>query len=181
MLGWTRKAPRQVIDGQPSRGAKDLGPEAKDFVKNAVIEADPAERNVEVVRSLIDAWNRREAGIDAYHDDAEWDFTRSRFGEIRHRWKGVEGMREVFASVLSMWSELRVEAERIVAKGDDVLVLARHYGRRPSSGLEISDGGAYLITMRDGRVAKFVFYPEKDEALESLGLTPAGDAVSRGS
>jgi ketosteroid isomerase-like protein len=158
-----------------------LGSEAKDFIKSAVIEPDLAERNVEVVRSLIDAWNRREAGIDAYHADAEWDFTRSRFGEIRHSWKGVEGMREVFASVLSMWSELRVEAERIVANGDDVLVLARHYGRRPSSGLEISDTGSYLITMRDGKVAKFVFYPEKDEALEALGLGAEGEAVSLGS
>jgi ketosteroid isomerase-like protein len=158
-----------------------LGSETKDFVKNTVIEPDLAERNVEVVRSLIDAWNRREAGIDAYHEDAEWDFTRSRFGEIRHSWKGVEGMREVFASVLSMWSELRVEAERIVANGDDVLVLARHYGRRPSSGLEISDTGSYLITMRDGKVAKFVFYPEEDEAVEALGLSHDVETLSLGS
>ena len=155
-----------------------MGSEAKDFVKSAVIEPDAAERNVDVARSLIDGWNRRDAGIDAYHDDAEWDFTRSRFGEIRHSWKGVAGMREVFASVLSMWTELRVEAERIVANGDDVLVFARHYGRRPSSGLEISDTGSYLITIRDGKVAKFVFYPEKDEALEALGLSPAGETFS---
>jgi ketosteroid isomerase-like protein len=154
-----------------------LGPEPQDFVKNAVIDSDPTEQNVEVVRSLIDAWNRRDAGIDAYHEDAEWDFTRSRFGEIRHSWKGVDGMREVFTSVLSAWSELRVEAERIVASGDDVVVLARHYGRRPSSGLEISDGGAYLITLRDGRVARFVFYPEKDEALEAVGLASDGEVL----
>lgn len=154
-----------------------MGPEPQDFVKNAVIDSDPTEHNVEVVRSLIDAWNRRDAGIDAYHEDAEWDFTRSRFGEIRHSWKGVDGMREVFTSVLAAWSELRVEAERIVANGDDVVVLARHYGRRPSSGLEISDGGAYLITLRDGRVARFVFYPEKDEALEAVGLASDGEVL----
>jgi ketosteroid isomerase-like protein len=144
------------------------------------MDSDPTEHNVELVRSLIDAWNRRDAGIDAYHDDAEWDFTRSRFGEIRHSWKGVDGMREVFASVLAAWSELRIEAERIVANGDDVVVLARHYGRRPSSGLEISDGGAYLITMRDGKVARFVFYPEKHEALEAVGLASDGEVLQPG-
>jgi ketosteroid isomerase-like protein len=157
-----------------------LGSAQQDFVKSAVIERDPTERNVEVVRSLIDSWNRREAGIDAYHEDAEWDFTRSRFGEIRHRWKGIDGMREVFSSVLSMWSELRVEAERILATGNDVLVLARHYGRRPSSGLEISDGAAYLITLRGGRVARFVFYPDKGEALDAVGLSPDGAVLQPG-
>ena len=158
-----------MIVGLPSRGAKELGSETKDFVKSGATP-EVTEQNVEIVRSLIDAWNRRDAGVDAYHEDAEWDFSRSRFGEIRHSWKGVEGMREVFATVLSAWSELRVEPERILAAGDEVVVLARHYGRR-SGGLEISDGGAYAITMRDGKVAKFTFYPDKDEALEAVGLS----------
>jgi ketosteroid isomerase-like protein len=141
----------------------------KDFVKSGAVAGRASVQNVEIVRSLIDAWNRRDPGIDVYHEDAEWDFTRSRFGEIRHRWKGVEGMREVFAKVLSAWSELRVEPERILDAGDEVVVIARHYGRRPSSGLEISDGGAYVIAMRDGKVAKFTFYPDKHEALEATG------------
>ena len=143
----------------------------KDFVKSEVVPTAETEKNIHIVRSLIDAWNRRDAGVDAYHEDAEWDFSRSRFGEIRHSWKGVEGMREVFTTVLSAWSELRVEAERILGTGDEVVVLARHYGRRPSSGLEISDGGAYVIAMRDGKVAKFTFFPDKDEALEAVGLS----------
>jgi ketosteroid isomerase-like protein len=142
----------------------------KDLIKSAPETAEETEKNVEVVRSLIDAWNRRDAGVDAYHEDAEWDFSRSRFGEIRHSWRGIEGMREVLSTVLAAWSELRVEAERIVGVGDEVVVFARHCGRRPNSGLEISDGGAYVIAMREGKVAKFTFYPDKDEALESVGL-----------
>jgi ketosteroid isomerase-like protein len=161
-----------VIVGSPSRVDKELRPGIKDFVKGEAVADDLDEKNVEIVRSLIDAWNRRDAGVDAYHEDAEWDFSRSRFGEIRHSWKGADGMREVFASVLSAWSELRVEPEQVLGAGDQVVVLARHYGRRPSSGLEISDGGAYVIAMRDGKVAKFTFYPDKDEALESVGLSP---------
>jgi ketosteroid isomerase-like protein len=142
----------------------------KDFVKNGT-QTDMSKSNVEIVRSLIDAWNRREPGLDAYHDDAEWDFTRSRFGEIRHRWTGVDGMREVFGKVLAAWAELRVEPEQILDAGDEVVVVARHIGRRPDSGLEISDGGAYVIAMRDGKVSKFTFYPDKDEALESTGVS----------
>jgi ketosteroid isomerase-like protein len=128
------------------------------------------QRNVEIVRTLIGAWNQRDAGLDAYHEDAEWDFTRSRFGEIRNRWTGVEGMREAFGTVLSNWSELRIVPEQIIDAGDEVVVVARHYGRKSSSGLEISDGGAYVIGMRDGKVAKFTFFPDKNEALESVGL-----------
>src|SRR5688572_30750594 len=106
-----------------------MAQEAKDFVKP---ESDAVQVNVAVVRSLIEAWNRRDPGADAYHEDAEWDFSRSRFGEIRHSWKGVDGMRTVFAKVLDSWSELRVEPERIVPAGDEVVVIARHCGRRPS-------------------------------------------------
>ena len=86
--------------------------------------------------------------------------------------RGVDGMREVFATVLSTpgaSSASRRSASS--ASGIEVVVLARHYGRRPSSGLEISDGGAYVIAMRDGKVAKFTFYPDKDEALEAVGLS----------
>jgi ketosteroid isomerase-like protein len=168
-----------VIIREASRVAKESGPGIKDFVKTR-LPSEATDQNIAVVRSLIDAWNRREAGIDAYHEDAEWDFTRSRFGEIRHSWKGVDGMREVFATVLTAWSELRVEAERIIQVGAEVVVIARHYGRRPSTGLEISDGGAYVIAMDDGKVAKFTFYPDKEEALESVGLGTTRDSVARG-
>jgi ketosteroid isomerase-like protein len=154
----------------PSSGAKELAREVKDFIKSEERPVDAPQTNADIVRSLIDAWNRRDPGVHAYHDDAEWDFTRSRFGEIRHSWKGVDGMREVFGKVLSAWTELRVEPERIVEVDDDVLVVARHFGRRPTSGIEISDGGAYVIGMRDGKVSKFTFYPDPDEAFAAVGL-----------
>jgi ketosteroid isomerase-like protein len=111
------------------------------------------------------------------NEDAEWDFTRSRYGEIRHSWKGVKGMRDVFTTVLAAWSELRVEVDQILEAGDEVVVIARHYARRPASGLEVSDGVAYVIAMRDGKVAKVTFYPDKDEALEAAGLA-SGDPAS---
>ena len=144
----------------------------KDFIKSDVEVADGSQTNADIVRSLIDAWNRRDPGVHAYHADAEWDFTRSRFGEIRHRWKGVDGMREVFGKVFEAWAELRVEPERIVEVGDEVLVLAHHFGRRPTSGIEVSDTGAYVIGMRDGKVTKFTFYSDRAEALTAVGLPP---------
>jgi ketosteroid isomerase-like protein len=143
-----------------------MSKETKDFIK----AAEAKEANVELVRTLIDAWNSRDPGLHAYHEDAEWDFTRSRFGEIRHSWKGAEGMRTVFTRVLDAWSELHVEAERIVGTGDEVVVIARHYGSRTTSGLQISDHGAYRIGLRDGKVAKFTFYPDAGEALQAAGV-----------
>jgi ketosteroid isomerase-like protein len=129
-----------------------------------------SKQNVDVVRSLIEAWNRREPGVEAYHEHAEWDFTRSSF-DVQHRWRGVEGMLEVFGQVLAAWEDLRFEPEDFVDAGDQVVVFARHHGRRRDSGLEVSDAATYVCALREGKIERFTLYRDRTEALEAVGLT----------
>jgi ketosteroid isomerase-like protein len=49
-------------------------------------------------------------------------------------------------------------------------VLVRDYGRRAGVSAEISDIGAAVWTVRDGKIARICFYPSRAGALEAVGL-----------
>lgn len=124
--------------------------------------------NVELVRSLIDAWNDRgEPLLEAYHDDAEWDFRGWGF-ELRGTFHGPEGLFKLLDAVRAEWVKVRVDAEQYVEKGDKVAFLGHFYARR-RNGLEVSDTGTCVFTLREGKVSRFGLYRDRDEALAVLG------------
>jgi ketosteroid isomerase-like protein len=49
-------------------------------------------------------------------------------------------------------------------------VLVRDYGRRAGMSAEISVLGAAVWTVRDGKIARVRFYPDRAEALQAVGL-----------
>ena len=119
--------------------------------------------NVALVRSIIDVWNDRgEALLEAYHEDAQWDFQGWGF-DIRGTFHGAEGLFEMLDAVRAEWVDVRVEAEGYVEKGDKVAFLAHFYARR-RNGLEVSDSGTCVFTLRDGKVARFSLFRDPDEA-----------------
>jgi len=89
-------------------------------------------------------------------------------------WRGLAGIEEGGLGILSVWEELRVEADECRALDDErVLVLTRLSGRGKTSGLELEQlqsRGADLLHVRDGRVTRFVHYWGRERALAALGL-----------
>jgi ketosteroid isomerase-like protein len=59
----------------------------------------------------------------------------------------------------------------VIDAGDEVVVLVRDYGRRAGMAVEVSMVGASVWTVRDGKIAKTAFYPNRSEALEAVGLS----------
>jgi ketosteroid isomerase-like protein len=59
----------------------------------------------------------------------------------------------------------------MIDAGDDVVVLVRDYGRRAGMAVEVSMVGASIWTVRDGKIAKAAFYPNRSDALEAVGLS----------
>jgi ketosteroid isomerase-like protein len=51
-----------------------------------------------------------------------------------------------------------------------VLLLVRDYARRPGSAAELQSENAAIWTVRDGKVARAEFYPNRAEALKAVGL-----------
>lgn len=83
---------------------------------------------------------------------------------------GVEGMREFMVDWLAPWEAYRSEVERTIDCGERVVTVFRISGRREGSAHRIESRGAWIWTIRDGKVARIVGYADPDEALKAVGI-----------
>ena len=87
-----------------------------------------------------------------------------------HRHAGLRGLRAAWLDWLEAWESYRVEVEELLDAGDDVVVFVRDYARRADMKTEVAQLGASIWTMREGKIARATFYPNRLEALEAVGL-----------
>jgi ketosteroid isomerase-like protein len=128
--------------------------------------------NVEVVRRIIDAINRRDidAVVEWVTDDFVADWSNSR-GLLSGVYRARDQAREAFELFLEPWDSLRWEPEELIELGDDrVLTVSRLQMRGRGSGVEVNASGASIWTIRDGRAAAITLYQSKAEAAEAAGL-----------
>jgi ketosteroid isomerase-like protein len=128
--------------------------------------------NLDLVRSILDAWERGDVGWTAWADpDIEYV---SPDGPSPGSWTGLDGMAKGVRDWLNAWEDWRVSAdEYLELDGERVLVLTDYKGRGKRSGLEISDmrtKGAHLFHVRDGKVTRSVHYWDRERAFADLGL-----------
>ena len=132
-----------------------------------------SQENVEIVRSIYEAWERGD------FRSAEWADPEIEYlaadGPITATAKGLDQLAEAHREFLRTWDEWRVEAEGYRDVGDErVLVLFHFSGRGKASGLEIGSvwtKGASLFHLRDGKVTRLVQYFDRERALEAAGLS----------
>ncbi|MCW3034143.1 MAG: hypothetical protein QOK19_2612 [Solirubrobacteraceae bacterium] len=92
-------------------------------------------------------------------------------GRADHRvYHGHEAVQRSWERWLGEWGEYGFEAERFVDCGDDVLVVARESGRGRTSGASVSALNYAVITMCDGKIARYREFYDEAAALEAVGL-----------
>ena len=139
--------------------------------------------NVELVLGLFPA-----SDVDVvplYEDDALWaeqadalrpfihpDFecVMSEFGSER-RYAGLEGLRAFMLDWTAPWAVYRIEVEKAVDLGEQVLLLNQDRGRREGSTQEVNGRLAAVFTVRDGKVARLDTYMTRADGLKALGLS----------
>jgi ketosteroid isomerase-like protein len=140
-----------------------------------------ASANLELVRSIVSAWERGEYGsLEWAHPEIEFviaDLPDSGIG------KGAAGMAEGWLDFLGAWDAHRVEADEYrELDAERVLVLGHFNARGKASGMEVGQvrsRGADLFHVRDGWVTRLVIYFDQEHALADVGL--AQDVSSQGS
>ena len=133
--------------------------------------------NVQIVRDLLDAFDRRdhERAFDFYDPEIEWDASHGlEFApDLAGVYHGHEGVRTYWRRWLSAWSELRFEVEDVRDAGDEVVALIRNQvqtGRH--SGIETEmPPYALVFTFRDGKVVRWTSYLDQESALRAVGLS----------
>jgi ketosteroid isomerase-like protein len=128
--------------------------------------------NLDLVRSLYAAWERGDYRASEWaRPDIEWVIAD---GPDPGTWVGLSGMAEGFRSSMGVFRDVHAEVERYEElDAERVLVFEFRRARGKASGLELGrmrSEGAVLFHVRGGRVARLVFYWDRDRALSDLGL-----------
>ncbi len=131
--------------------------------------------NLELVRSIFAAWERGE-WASAEWADSEIDYVIAG-GPQPGSWKGIAELTQAFRDFLGGLEGYRLEAEEYrELDRERVLVLVQNQGRGRISGVDLGQvarGGAASFTIRRGKVARLVFYWERDRALADIDLEQA--------
>jgi ketosteroid isomerase-like protein len=128
--------------------------------------------NLDLVRSIYAAWERGDFGsLDWADPDIEYVVME---GPNPGRWTGVAEVIDGFREFVGAWDALRVSAtECRELDAERVLVLTRLSGHGKASGValdQMGHRGADVLSVRDGKVTRFILYHNRDRALADLGL-----------
>jgi ketosteroid isomerase-like protein len=131
--------------------------------------------NVELIRSLTQSWNESaDPGLDAYHEDAEFDFGGWGF-DFSGSFRGREVIGRMVGDVEQTWEEIKVEPVEFIDAGDKVVLSGRFLLRQRGTGLQVRDSGSCVYTLLDGKIARVELYRDHEQALQAAGVKQAAD------
>ena len=130
--------------------------------------------NVEVVRGVIDAERRRDAAtiFGLYDVDIEWDASRVDGPEVGlpETPRGHDGVRSWLRSWYEGFGNVSYEVEELIDAGEHVLLVVNQHGRGRASGADVSLRLYGAWTVRDRKVVRVVWFLDRVEVLEAVGL-----------
>jgi ketosteroid isomerase-like protein len=130
-----------------------------------------SEENVESVRAVVEAFNRRDVkALEAFFaTDAEIVPVRAAFEGTSYG--GPDAAKQWVAAVDESWEELLVEIEETRDGGDRILALGRIRGQGRESGARIDVEAASVAYFRDGLITALHNYTNLAAAVEAAGLS----------
>jgi uncharacterized protein len=92
---------------------------------------------------------------------------------------GHSGVRDAYEATAMAWSDPTHVAEELRDAGEKVLATVTFRGRGRGSGMEAQRPEFHVWTLRDGQVARFEWYYQRDEALAAAGMQRDSSAGPR--
>jgi len=121
-----------------------------------------SQANVEVVRSIHRLWSEGQPARHLIDPNLEYVNPSNAVESGTHIGRSrLNRVREVYP-------DFRIEPERFVDAGEEVVVLGIARGTS-ASGVEAEWRQGYVWTVRDGRAVRFRWFNDPKEALEAVG------------
>ena len=131
----------------------------------------PRENVETIIHRATKAFSDRDvdAFVDCFHSEAELLLPRNLLEGGSYR--GHTGVRQAFADAFETWEEIRFELDDIRVLDDGAVALGRttNVGKNDAPSVEYES--AYLVRLRDGKIAYWRPYQSHHEALQALGLS----------
>ena len=122
-----------------------------------------SQENLELVRNIYRRWSASESARDLIDPDLEYVNPPNAVESGTRHSRGALGM------VREVYPDFRVEPQRFVDAGVDVVVIGIARGTS-ASGLEAQWLQGYVWTVRDGTAVRFRWFNDPKDALEAVGL-----------
>jgi ketosteroid isomerase-like protein len=130
-----------------------------------------SQENVEIVRSHLEAWNRRDkaAYVASFRSDAEIDWSRAR-ALFRGFYRGREEQKAFWDEFWSTFEDSQLEIHSMTEAGSEVVVwnTGHMWGRE---GIEVTARSALVFTVENGEITRLRLFQERAEALGAAGLS----------
>jgi ketosteroid isomerase-like protein len=129
-----------------------------------------SQENVEIVRRLVESWERGDwgAGSELFDDSCEVVFSTSAFLDTGEYHVGREAL-GAWMNFTAAFENVVTDVDQIVEAGDRVVVLARVRGRGRASGADVDAKVGAVFRLRGGKIIRYEL-TDRREALEAAGL-----------
>ena len=118
---------------------------------------------MELVRSIYALWGEDESARHLI--DPELEYVNPSYAVE----SGTRHGRGALGKVREVYADFRVEPERLVDAGEDVVVIGIARGMS-ASGVEAQWRQGYVWTVRDGKAIRFRWFNDPNEALKAVGF-----------
>lgn len=127
-----------------------------------------SQSNIDLIRSLYDAFDRRDQAAVAAAMDPEVEFRQTEQLPWGGYYKGFpDGVHQFFSKLLAR-IESKVDVERMWEAGNAVIVVGRTRGRVRDSGKAFDVSIVHIWTIRNRKVVSFESFIDTPEMLRAL-------------
>jgi len=143
-----------------------------------------SEENVEFVHAVIEASQRGEMDkvFAAYDPEIEWclgegarpstALAATPISDFESVYRGHEGIRRFWRTWAEAWETPAFEYEEFIDAGDTVVSILSQQVRGRASGIEQElKSYAQNWTIKDGKIVRVEFFPDRAKALAAAGLS----------
>jgi ketosteroid isomerase-like protein len=131
-----------------------------------------SQENVEVVRRVHDAFNRRDFDDAVRHLDPAFELHPAILAlDQGGQYRGPDGARKFWDEITEVWEALTVESTETIQGPDDRVLAVEQWRASGRDGLEIDFEVLDLYRFRDGRIVRIDGFTDRAEALEAAGLS----------
>jgi ketosteroid isomerase-like protein len=171
-----REAP-PVVFGSAGDVSESRGKGGGSEPPPAILTPRVAQENVETVRRVIEATNRRdaEAAISLIDPAIECDARGLDLPDLSGVYRGYEEVFGWWWRWFEAWREVQYEIEELIPADEDVVIGTRVHctGR---DGIEVDLYFVNLMTLRDGKLVRNRLYRDMSAALEAIGVSEGADS-----
>ncbi len=130
-----------------------------------------SQENVEVVKHVVEAFNRRDlaAMIQKFDPEIEWEPVGPAAVE-RPVYRGRDEVSSGFAATWETWELFQVEERELRDTGDSIVWLGQALMRGGASHVELDQEFAVHFLVREGKIVRLRGFLTWQEALEAAGL-----------